>query len=208
MNPWLETTYTTNLDGLLESREALAGLAFEFPDRSTLNFSWTERFERLVNPFVVNPGTTIPVGAYRFGEGSARYSSSQGRALSVNAGVSGGGFYDGTRATLTGGMRWQPDRHLVLDVDANRNAIQAQGTSFTADLYSARVQYALTTQFNVSTYVQYNTAVDEVVSNVRADFIHAPLSNLFLLYTERRSANGGSVLERFLTVKVTRLLLF
>jgi len=208
MNPWVEETYTTNLDGHLESRKALAGLGFEFPDRSTLRFTWAERFERLINPFQVNPGTMIPIGAYRFGEGSATYSSSQGRALSVNAGVSGGGFYDGTRATLTGGIRWQPDRHVVLDLDANRNAVKAQGTSFTADLYSARVQYALTTQFNVSTFIQYNTSADEIVSNVRADFIHAPLSDLFVLFTERRSANGGGVLERFVTVKVTRLMLF
>ncbi len=126
----------------------------------------------------------------------------------MNAAVSGGGFYDGTRATLTGGFRWQPDRHLVVEVDANRNAIRAQGTSFTADLYGARIQYALTTQFNVSAFVQGNTSADEIVSNVRADFIHAPLSDLFVLFTERRSTNGGGILERFLTVKVTRLLLF
>lgn len=208
MNPWVEGTYTTNLDGQLESREALAGLGFEFPDRSTVNFRWAERFERLDSPFTVNPGTTIPVGAYRFGEGSATYSSSQGRALSLNAGVSGGGFFDGTRATLTGGIRWQPDRHLVLDLDATRNAVKAQGTSFTADLYGARVQYALTTRFNVSAFVQRNTSADEIVSNIRADFIHAPLSDLFVLFTERRSANGGGVLERFVTVKLTRLMLF
>lgn len=208
MNPWVEGTYTTNLDGQLESRETLAGLGFEFPDRSTVNFRWAERFERLDSPFTVNPGTTIPVGAYRFGEGSATYSSSQGRALSLNAGVSGGGFFDGTRATLTGGIRWQPDRHLVLDLDATRNAVKAQGTSFTADLYGARVQYALTTRFNVSAFVQRNTSADEIVSNIRADFIHAPLSDLFVLFTERRSANGGGVLERFVTVKLTRLMLF
>jgi hypothetical protein len=208
MNPWIEQTYTTNLEGQLESREALAGLGFELADRSTVSFTWAERFERLVSPFQVNPGTTIPVGAYRFGEASATYRSSQGRALSMNVGVSGGEFYDGTRATLTGGIRWQPDMHLVLDLDANRNVVKAQGTSFTAALYSARVQYALTTQFNVSTFVQYNTSADEIVSNVRVDFIHAPLSDLFLLFTERRSANGGGVLERFVTVKVTRLMLF
>jgi hypothetical protein len=208
MNPWIEETYTTNLDGQLESREALAGLGFEFADRSSINFTWAERFERLVSPFQVNPGTTIPVGDYRFGEASASYRSSQGRALSVNAGVSGGEFYDGTRATLIGGVRWQPDMHLVLDIDGNRNAVKAQGTSFTADLYSARVQYALSPQFNVSTFVQYNTSADEVVSNVRADFIHAPLSDVFLLFTERRSTKGGGVLERFVTLKVTRLMLF
>jgi hypothetical protein len=122
--------------------------------------------------------------------------------------VSGGGYYDGTRFSLTGGVRWQPDRHLVLDLDANHNAVTAQGDSFSADLYSARVQYAVSTTLNFSGFVQYNAAVDEMVTNLRADLIHAPLSDLFLLYTERRSTSGTGVLERFVTVKVTRLLIF
>jgi hypothetical protein len=207
VNPWVEATYTTDLQGQLESRDNQAGLGFDFADRSSLNITYNQRFERLASPFQVNAATSIPVGDYQFGEGSLSYSSSQGRAFSTNAGVSGGGFYDGSRLTLTGGVRWQPDYHVVLDLDANHNAVTAQGNSFSADLYSVRVQYALSTTLNFSAFVQYNTAVDEVVSNVRADFIHAPLSDLFLLFTERRSAGGG-VLERFLTVKVTRLLLF
>ena len=208
VNPYVETTYTTDLGGRLESRENQAGLGFNFTDRSTLDFTVNRRFERLDAPFRVQGTTSIPVGDYGWGEGSATYRSSQGQALSFNAGVSGGGFYDGSRFTLTGGVRWQPDYHLVLDVDATHNGVKAQGDEFNADLYSARIQYAVTTTLNFSGFVQYNAAVDEVVTNVRADFIHAPLSDLFVLFTERRSTTGAGVLERFFTVKVTRLGLF
>ncbi|HKJ03301.1 MAG TPA: hypothetical protein VJ997_12625, partial [Longimicrobiales bacterium] len=208
LSPYVETTYTTDLGGRLETRESQAGLGVSFDDRSSVSLTYSRRFERLDVPFRVRAETSIPVGDYRFGEGSARYSSSQGQALSFNAGVSGGGYYDGTRLTLTGGVRWQPDRHLVLDLDANHNAVTVQGDSFSADLYGARIQYAVSTTLNFSGFVQYNHAADEVVTNLRADLIHAPLSDLFLLYTERRSTSGPGILERFLTVKVTRLLLF
>ncbi|HSG08117.1 MAG TPA: DUF5916 domain-containing protein [Longimicrobiales bacterium] len=208
VNPYLETTYTTNLSGRLETRENRTGFGVSFDDRSSLNLSFDRRFERLDSPFRVREGTSIPVGDYRFGEGSASYRSSQGHTLSFNAGMSGGGYYDGTRFSLTGGVRWQPDRHLVLDLDANHNAVTAQGDSFSADLYSARVQYAVSTTLNFSGFVQYNDAADEMVTNLRADLIHAPLSDLFLLYTERRSTTGTGVLERFVTMKVTRLLIF
>jgi hypothetical protein len=123
--------------------------------------------------------------------------------------ASTGGYYDGTRTTFTGGFRWQPDMHLVLDLDATHNAVTAQGTSFTADLYGARVQYAWSTTLTSSAFVQVNADTDEVITNLRIDYIHAPLSDLYLLLTERRSLAGSRpVLERFLTVKVTRLLLF
>ncbi|HSG09311.1 MAG TPA: hypothetical protein VLA36_13200, partial [Longimicrobiales bacterium] len=208
VSPYVEATYTTDLSGRLETRENRAGFGVSFDDRSSLNLTYTRRFERLDVPFRVRAGTSIPVGDYRFGEGSASYRSSQGHALSFNTGVSGGGYYDGTRFTLTGGVRWQPNRHLVLDLDANHNAVTAQGDSFSADLYSARVQYAVSTTLNFSGFVQYNAAADEMVTNLRADLIPAPLSDLFLLYTERRSTTGAGILERFITVKITRLLIF
>jgi hypothetical protein len=208
VNPYVEWTYTTDLQGRLESREGRGALGVSFLDRSSLNFSYTRSFERLDAPFRVQDDVSIPVGDYTFGQGSVSYRSSQGKALSGNATVSGGGFYDGSRYSVSGGVRWQPDYHLVLDVDATHNAVTAQGTSFSADLYSARLQYAWTTTLNFSGFVQYNQDADELVTNLRANFIHAPLSDLFFLFTERRSTGGLGVLERFFTVKVTRLLLF
>lgn len=47
-----------------------------------------------------------------------------------------------------------------------------------------------------------------MITNLRANLIHAPLSDLFLLYIERRDTSGEGVLERFVTLKVTRLLIF
>ena len=49
---------------------------------------------------------------------------------------------------------------------------------------------------------------DVVFTNLRVNFIHAPLSDLFLVYTERRRAEGGEVLDRLLSFKVTKLVSF
>jgi hypothetical protein len=50
--------------------------------------------------------------------------------------------------------------------------------------------------------------VDEVITKLRANLVHAPLSDVFVLSTERRPVASGGVLERFVTLKVTRLLIF
>jgi hypothetical protein len=57
----------------------------------------------------------------------------------------------------------------------------------------------------VGTFVQYNADTDQVVTNARFRFIHAPLSDLYVVFTERRDMAGNAVLERFITVKFTRL---
>ena len=60
-------------------------------------------------------------------------------------------------------------------------------------------------------FVQYNQATDELITNARFNFIHAPLSDLFLVYAERRTFAGDAVqtlLDRGLTLKVTKLVAF
>ncbi len=208
MNPYVEAHYITDLDGALQTRIGRAALGITFHDGGRFSARVSDRFERLTEPFRVRPEATIPVGNYRFREASVSYSSSQARTLSGGVGISGGGFFDGSRFTINGGARWQPDYHVTIDVDATHNRLRAQGNSFTADLYSARVKYAYSTSLYFGAFVQYNADVDQLVTNARVNLVHAPLSDVFIVFTERRDVEAGEVLQRFVTAKVTKLLAF
>jgi hypothetical protein len=70
----------------------------------------------------------------------------------------------GSRLTIEGGVRWQPDYHITIDLEVTHNDLTAQGNSFTADLYSARVKYAYSTSLYFGAFVQYNADVDQLVS--------------------------------------------
>jgi hypothetical protein len=48
----------------------------------------------------------------------------------------------------------------------------------------------------------------DALAPLRLNFIHSPLSDLFLVYRERRDTDGGGVLDRRLTAKVSRLFPF
>ncbi len=56
--------------------------------------------------------------------------------------------------------------------------------------------------------MQYNRATEQLVTNVRLNIIHAPLSDVFLVFSERRDVGAGDVLERAVTLKVTKLFAF
>jgi hypothetical protein len=60
----------------------------------------------------------------------------------------------------------------------------------------------------MNAFVQYNGITDEVVSNLRFRFIHAPLSDLYLVYSERRMGGTGASPVRSIAVKATRLVAF
>ncbi len=208
LNPYVEGHYITNLDGLLETRTGEVGLGAILLDGSRLNLQFTDRYEYLDSFFRVG-SDTVPAGEYSFQEASASYSASGGRALSGRVSVSGGGYFGGTRESYSASLTWRPDYHLSMELSATRNNLTIQGNSGNADLYSARIKYSHSTKLYIRGYVQYNDAEGQVITNLRLNFIHAPLSDFFLVYTERRDVrDGGGVLERFVTAKLTKLLAF
>ncbi|MGY8777322.1 MAG: hypothetical protein ACKVIN_04275, partial [Longimicrobiales bacterium] len=78
-------------------------------------------------------------------------------------------------------------------------------------LFSGRVRYAHNTRTFFMAFVQYNEAAEELIANARFNLVHSPLSDVFLVYTERRSLADGvtdTVLERGITLKITKLLAF
>jgi len=51
--------------------------------------------------------------------------------------------------------------------------------------------------------IQYNELLLETSSTIRFNLIHKPLSDLFLVYSERRATTGGERLEWALIAKLT-----
>jgi len=208
INPYAEADYVTDLGGQRLTWDGVLGLAATFRDGGRLSLRYDDRRELLEEPFSVRSGVTIPVSDYHFREGSASYQTSEGRSVAGGVGVSGGGYYGGSRFSINGNVSWQPDYHVTLEASATHNAVSVQGTDFTADLYTARIKYAYSTTLYFGLFVQYNADAEQVVTNARLNFIHAPLSDFFLVFTERRDVRAGTVLERFVTAKVTKLLAF
>lgn len=208
VNPYVELHYITDLSDVLETREAVGGVDVAFDDGGRVAAQVTDRFERLDEPFGVLAEAVVPAGEYEFVEGSVEYRSSAGRPVSGTARVSGGHFFGGSRRSLGLSAAWRPSHHLSLHLSAQHNEIDLEGEHFTADVYGSRVNVAFSTRFFTDAFVQYNEATDELVSNVRMNFIHAPLSDVFLVWTERRNVESGVLQDRRLTIKVTRLMSF
>jgi hypothetical protein len=207
-NPYVEFHFITDRRSVLETRNATAGLDFDFQDGSRLNFSYSSRFERVSEPFLVAAQAEVEVGDYAFNEFAAGYQFNSGRAVSGNFGFEGGDFFSGSRRSLhaTGVLRW--GHRMRVDLSTNHNAIALYDESFGANVYAARVRYGYSTTLFGGVYLQYNTALDRLVTTARLNWIHAPLSDLFVIYTERRAVAQGAPLERSLTVKLTRLVGF
>jgi hypothetical protein len=204
----VEGHYITDLKDVLQTRTGTAGLLVSFLDGGSLNLLYNDRFEHLDEPFEVLPGAVVPAGSYSFREATVAYSSNKARPVSGTVEVSKGGYFDGDRSSIGADIRLEANYHLAFELYAARNNFTVQHLPFTADVYGAQVKYAYNTKLYFGAYVQYNASTDQLVTNLRVNFVHAPLSDLFVVYNERRDVAGGALQERYFTVKFTKLFQF
>lgn len=209
INPYVEIDHFANLESVVETRSARAGLGFTFDDGSRSSLTYESLFERIFEPFPVSrSGLTVGVGEYETQGVALSHRTSPARVLSGDVSVSHAGYFDGTRTSYGAGAAWRLSPRLILDLTLERNEIDLPEGDLVADLARLRLSVNPTTRLLTSAFIQYNGLTDELVSNVRLRLIHAPLSDLYLVYSERRGVDGGPEPEQSLALKLTRLLSF
>jgi len=206
-NPYVELSYVTDLNAVLETREASVGLNTQFYDGSTLNLQYSNQFERIERPFTVS-GVPIPQADYGFNEVSVSYQSNQGRPVNGSVNLGAGGYYGGTRRSVSGEVQWRAHYRLMFEGSASHNAVKLPLGAFNADVFGGRVRVSYSTRLFGSAFVQYNSQSNQLVTNVRLNWIYAPLSDVFLVYQERRDLTNAVTLDRVVTAKITRLFAF
>ena len=211
LNPYVDVNLFSDLGWTLESREIKPGLGVAFLDSGLLTMEYSASYERFAAATPI-AGVAVPAGEYDFGAFTASYRSNLGRKLGGTVAVTRGGFFDGERSSVTGGVTLRPSAHLFVEGSAQRNRLTLAGRTFDANLFAGRLRYAHDTRTFLSAFVQYNEAVDQLQTNVRFNLIHAPLSDVFVVYSELRNRSPepgqANVLDRAVTLKVTKLIAF
>lgn len=208
IQPYVEADHFSDLSGQLVTRGVTGGVDVTFMSGATLRTSATDRFEYVDAPFRVG-GETIDVGGYDFSEATLEYASSAGRPFSASVRLGGGSFFSGTRRSVGAGFRWVMGHQLAVQGSADFNRIELPGGLSNSSVYQGRVKYALSTRAFAALNVQYNEVTQQLVTYGRFNVIHGPLSDLFVVITERRQLGSTPrVLDRTITAKVTRLLAF
>ena len=173
-------------------------------DQASLQLS--RSFQRLDEPFQLTTGVSVPEGDYADWSFSAELTSSRSRPLAAELFGATGGFWDGERWQLGGGLQFRSP-HVGLEFQYSHNDVDVPAGAFTTDLIRGRVKLALNTRLFGSALFQYNSQAEAFSANVRIDFIHRPGSDLFIVINERRATGQGDwePTSRALIVKLTYL---
>jgi hypothetical protein len=156
--PWLVFNHIRNAD---DGRLATSWLRFwpfslHWHGGDAVEVWRDERVEILDQAFQIRPGIVIPAGRHRFSATALGYSSATHRKLSGRINVESGGFFDGRRQALGGGLAWRPQPRLLLSADAEFARVDLPGGRFKSRLVRTRSELALSESWSWSASVQYD----------------------------------------------------
>ena len=196
--------YYEDGNGAIETRTEDVNLGIRFQNNGSISYNLNQTFDRLSEEARIIRAT-VPAGDYSYLAHTARFSTNQTRKISGSGNVSWGEFWNGNRQSFGGGLGFTPSYHLAVDMTYSRNDVELPTGSFTTDLVGMRLVYAFTGRSTLNAFVQYNADTHQVSSNIRFNFIHHPLSDLYVVYNDRRDTSIGQLMERSLIVKLTNL---
>jgi hypothetical protein len=194
--------------GDIETRTQEGTLGVQFENNGSLNFNVNQTFDRLVRPFAIRSNVAIPVGDYEYRRYTASVNSGSNRKVGVTGNVNWGEFWSGDNRAFTTALDIRPNYHINVDLNYSRNHVTLPNGTFTTGLVGARLLYGFSPRAFFNAFVQYNQDTHQVSSNLRFNFTHHPLSDLYLVYNDRRDTRTGDVVDRAVIVKVTNLFSF
>ncbi|MDC0865518.1 DUF5916 domain-containing protein [bacterium] len=204
INPYLFINQFDNLNGYMESRALKAGLDIQFMNRSMVFAGLTQTDEVIKDSFDLY-GAQVPVGEYKFNNLSIYFRGDRTKNISFNGNASVGQYFNGTRnsygvsATIKRGYRFSVNMGL------NKNLVKFPGISVNADIYTLKIKYNHSVKLFNTLYFQYNGAEDKLVTNFRMNLIHAPLSDLFLVYSNISDLSSDEKATGMIALKFTKL---
>ncbi|GMQ26235.1 hypothetical protein Aoki45_29170 [Algoriphagus sp. oki45] len=116
----------------------------------------------------------------------ARYESDERKKVSFNISTRSGEYFNGTRINLEGGIQWryQPLGFTSIDFAYNRIRLPKPYNSSNLFLIGPRFDFTFSKELFWTTFVQYNSQIENVNINSRLQWRFAPVSDIFLVYTD------------------------
>lgn len=186
---------TFGLDGKNTDRNVGFYATMSFVDQSGLNISVYNDFVHLFEPFdptnLYEAGTQpVPIGDYgNWGE-RIEYFTGTSNDWQGSAELSYGGFFNGRLFSSSGFLayRWQPVGRFSIQYSYNRIRLPQPYASADFWLVGPRVELSFRRDLFLSAFMQYNTQYNNFNLNARIQWRFAPVSDVFLVYTDNSYA--------------------
>ncbi len=139
------------------------------------------------------PGVSVPPGTYHGYRYHPHLRTADKRWWSAEVRYDLGEHYDGRLTSLIGDFALNPHPLVTVSGQGERHVGHLPGGNFRRELVSARLRLNLSPDFNLSTFVQFDTDSHDLGSFARVRWQVTPESELFLVYRQNWQELGGDL---------------
>ncbi|MBL7851082.1 MAG: hydrolase [Cyclobacteriaceae bacterium] len=166
----------------------------QFRSTAFFNIRLRKEYTYLFDPFDASGtgGLELPAGtSYSPYLVIANYTSDARKRFYFEANTRSGQYYNGYRTNLTGRINYRFQPLGVVSMDFSYNGIRLPEPYNDADhfLIGPRVDLTFTDKLFWTTLVQFNSQIENLNINSRLQWRFAPVSDLFLVYTDNYFAD-------------------
>jgi hypothetical protein len=192
----------------LTDRETQLSYRIEWINKMTSSIDVKETYIKLHDPYDPTNTGGIPFNTgrdFRWKEIGASFASDPRKLLNVSLTSRYGGYYNGTRLSLNGELNYrvQPYGSLALVTTYNSISLPSPYNSARLLLIGPRLDFTFTEKLFFTSFIQYNNQIDNLNLNLRFQWRFAPVSDLFIVYTENSFPAGYDIKNRGLVIKLS-----
>lgn len=192
----------------LTDRESQLLYSFEWMNKNTVTVDVKDTYFRLQAPFDPTNtwGDTLATGdEFNWKEIGAAFGSDIRKQFNVLLTSRYGGYYNGTRYALSGELNYriQPYGSIALVTSYNKISLPLPYNSAELILIGPRLDFTFTNKLFFTSFIQYNNQIDNINLNLRFQWRFAPVSDLFIVYTENAFPEDLHLKNRGLIVKIS-----
>jgi hypothetical protein len=192
----------------LTDRETQLLYRVEWKNSSVFTADVKETYIKLQQPYdpTNTGGLQFDTGEdFHWNEIGVSYNSDPRKLFNFSLTSRYGGYYTGTRMALNGVLNYrvQPYGSLALVTTYNDISLPSPYNSAKLLLIGPKLDFTFTDKLFFTSFIQYNNQIDNLNLNLRLQWRFAPVSDLFIVYTENSFPADYRIKNRGLVIKLS-----
>ncbi|MEX0601311.1 MAG: DUF5916 domain-containing protein, partial [Rhodothermales bacterium] len=189
---WLQSsTFLRNANGTVETSEIGPKWEMRWKAGPEITTTLLRSYDDLQGAFRLAGQVEVPEGSYSFYDVHSRYYTGGGSMLRTGISARAGSYYDGRILGFDVDPGWTISRYLELSGFYAFNRITFPDRDQQLDVHLVRLNMAasLNVKLSATAFIQYSSAADALITNVRIRYNAREGNDLYVVYNEGRNTN-------------------
>ena len=178
--------FSNNADNSTQSAEIWLGWDFISKEGAIGTFTGRLIHDNLLEDFKLSEEDSVLAGAYTFFNLMGEFSTPRGKLFTLGSEFEIGPYYDGWVSSISISPKWIIRSKVQMrgTYQFNRADFPERDQHFNAHIFRLNGLLTISTKFSIAAFVQYNSAIDAVLSNFRLRYNPREGNDFYIVYNE------------------------